>query len=184
MKEKLRKPSHVFPLPVTIVGALVDGKPNFITLAWNGVVDYGVLSISVGKTRHTLKGIQQTGVFSVNIPSTNLIAETDYCGSVSGKDVDKSRVFKVFYGELKDAPMIEECPVTMECKVLHSYDYPTHYLFAGEIVATYAERDIFTGDTIDPRKLCPFFFTTTDMSYYHLGERIARGWEPGKKYKK
>jgi flavin reductase (DIM6/NTAB) family NADH-FMN oxidoreductase RutF len=55
MKEKLRKPSHVFPLPVTIVGALVDGKPNFITLAWNGVVDYGVLSISVGKTRHTLK---------------------------------------------------------------------------------------------------------------------------------
>jgi flavin reductase (DIM6/NTAB) family NADH-FMN oxidoreductase RutF len=184
MKHELKKPSHVFPMPTTLVGALVNGRPNFITIAWNGVVDYGVISISLGKTRHTTKGIKETGTYSLNIPSVDLVKETDYCGCVSGKDVDKSTIFKIFYGKLKTAPMIEECPATMECKVLQTLEYTTHDVFIGEIVATYADEDIMTDGVIDPAKLDPFFFTTTDMAYYKMGEKVSKAYEPGKKYEK
>lgn len=183
MRQELKKPSHVFPMPTTLVGAQVGGKANFITIAWNGVVDYGVISVSLGKTRYTTKGIRENGTFSVNIPSEKLVVETDHCGTVSGKDVDKSKVFKVFYGKLKTAPMIEKCPVAMECKVLQTYEFQTHDLFVGEIAATYADERVITDGVIDPAKIKPFFFTTTDLSYYKLGAKISKAWEPGKKYK-
>jgi len=79
-----------------------------------------MVSVAIRPARYTLKGIH-TGEFSVNIPSTDIVKEVDYCGTVSGAKVDKVKVckFKIFYGELKKAPLIEQCPVNLACKVEH-----------------------------------------------------------------
>ena len=72
----------LYPLPAVIVGAQVDDKPNFSTYAWCGIVNSNppMLSVSFQHKRHTLKGVKQNGTFSVNIPSVEMVKETDYCG--------------------------------------------------------------------------------------------------------
>jgi len=80
-----------------------------------------MLSVSFQHHRHTLRGVKQNGVFSVNIPSVELVKETDYCGLVSGSKTDKVAdcKFNIFYGKLENAPLIIECPVNIECHALH-----------------------------------------------------------------
>jgi flavin reductase (DIM6/NTAB) family NADH-FMN oxidoreductase RutF len=101
----------IYPLPTVIVGALVDGKPNFNTIAYCGVAQSvpPMLSISMDKKRFTNRGIRQNGCFSVNIPSRKMLAVTDYIGTHSGAAVDKAALFDVFYntgGTGSAAPLI------------------------------------------------------------------------------
>ena len=126
MKNKLGGINALYPTPTVLVGAMVDGKPNFITIAHIGIVNHArpyLISISSGKAHYTNAGIRENKAFSVNIPSENLVAETDYVGLVSGKNTDKSDLFEIFYGEVKNAPMIKECPVNMECIFHHTVKY-------------------------------------------------------------
>ena len=82
----------LFPLPAVLVGANVDGKPNFSTYAWCGIVNGNPPMLSVGfqHRRHTLKGVKQNGTFSVNVPSVELVRETDYCGMSQAETPIKS----------------------------------------------------------------------------------------------
>jgi flavin reductase (DIM6/NTAB) family NADH-FMN oxidoreductase RutF len=102
---------------VCLVGAKVAGKPNFEALAWFNFVGSRLIGLSSDKSHFTNRGIRENGSFSVNIPSSKMAAVTDFCGLNSGSEVDKSEVFDVFYGELKTALMISECPVNIECKL-------------------------------------------------------------------
>ncbi len=92
------------PMPVVLVGTQVSGKTNFMTVGWCSRANASppMIVCGIGNHHHTTKGIAETKTFSVNIPSSNLIEKTDYCGIVSGEKTDKSRVFDVFYGSLKD----------------------------------------------------------------------------------
>jgi flavin reductase (DIM6/NTAB) family NADH-FMN oxidoreductase RutF len=109
-----------------------------------------------------------------------MVQETDYCGLVSGRRVDKTTLFSVFYGKLKTAPMIAECAISMECKLTKVVDFPKHDIFIGEIAATYAEETVLTDGVVDYSKVQPFFFTMTDNGYWKLGERFAQAWSVGK----
>jgi len=132
MKKPIGGINVLYPTPTVIVGAIVDDKPNFITIAHIGIVNHAkpyLISISMGKVHYTNPGIRENKEFSVNIPSENLVAETDYVGIVSGKKVDKSGVFEIFYGSLSKAPMIKACPVCMEFRLFDTYHTPNHYLF-------------------------------------------------------
>jgi len=95
-------------MPVAIVGATVNDKPNFMTVAWFSKVNINppMMMIALGKQKYTGEGIKESMAFSINIPGKDLIKETDYCGIKSGRTEDKSRLFKVFYGETGTAPMI------------------------------------------------------------------------------
>ena len=117
MKKEIGARNCLYPLPTTIVGAEVDGKPNYVTIAHVGIMDMLSVSLGMNKSHYTNAGIKTNGTFSVNIPSVKMIKETDYCGLFSGKLRDKSTLFKTFYGKLKTAPMIEECSVNMECEL-------------------------------------------------------------------
>ena len=111
MKKKLGGLNVLYPTPTTIVGAMVDGRPNFITIAHVGIVNHAtpqLISLSMAKVHYTNEGIKENKAFSVNIPSENLVTETDYVGLVSGKKTDKSGLFEIFYGGLENAPMIKE----------------------------------------------------------------------------
>lgn len=180
MKKKLGKVNGLYPMPTVLVGTLVKGKPNFVTVAHVGIVAMQGISVCLNKARFSSVGIREQKAFSVNIPSLELVKDTDYCGLVSGKTMDKSGVFSVFYGKLKTAPMIQECPVTMECRLVQTVEFPTHEVFMGEIEETYCEESVFTDGRIDVGKLHPLLFVMHDKQYWSLGEPYAQAWSIGK----
>lgn len=180
MKIELGAQNCLYPMPTTLVGATVEGRPNFLTIAHVGIMDLGSVSLGMAKAHYTNAGIKESGTFSINLPSTEMVQVTDFCGLVSGRRADKAELFSVFYGNLKTAPMINECPVNMECKLKKVVDFPKHDVFIGEIVATYAEEEVLTDGVVDYSKVQPFFFTMTDNGYWRLGERFAQAWSVGK----
>lgn len=110
-KIKINNNVFVYPMPVTLLGANVKGKVNFMALGWVTRVNANppMLGIGVHKSHYTTEGIKENKSFSVNFPEAEMIIETDYCRLVSGENVDKSSLFEVFYGELETTPMIREC---------------------------------------------------------------------------
>ncbi|AFD00506.1 Conserved protein/domain typically associated with flavoprotein oxygenase, DIM6/NTAB family [Methanocella conradii HZ254] len=172
------------PSPVTLVGANVNGKPNFLTVAWCSIVNNfpPMVSISLYRIRHTRAGIKENGTFSVNIPSSRQVEVTDYCGIFSGKNVDKSRVFDCFYGKLKSAPMIVSCPMNMECSLHSTHSIGTHDLYIGNIVEIYVDEDCLTDGMPDIRRIDPMVCTWKG-NYWLIGEFVAKTFDAGKRYK-
>ncbi|MBI4187975.1 MAG: flavin reductase family protein [Chloroflexi bacterium] len=179
----------IYPMPAMLVGANIDDKPNFMVCAWCGIANSEppMISVSIRPVRYTSKGIRQNMTFSVNVPSTDLIREVEYCGSTSGAKADKLEVvnFKVFYGKLKNAPLIEQCPVNLECKVVHMVALGTHTLIVGLIEETHVSEDCLTNGKPDVNKIKPFIFVRGAGSQYQaFGEVIARGGSPAKELRK
>ncbi len=123
MKIKLGAKNYVYPLPIVLTGANVNGKPNYITIAL-GIADPGSVSLGMNKAHYPNIGIKENGTFSIKIPSVDLVKETGYCGLVSGRNVDKPQIFNCFYRELETASKIKERTVNMECKVIKTVDLP------------------------------------------------------------
>jgi len=184
MKATIGTENCLFPMPTVLVGANVNGKPNYMTVAWDGVMDFHYISVAMARVRHTYVGIKENGTFSVNVPSVEMLAQADYCGQVSGRDVDKGKLFGNFYGTLGTAPMIQECPINMECRVARVIDvFPTHDVLVGEIVQTYCDEAYRTGGKIDWTRVQPILFTGTDAGYWSLGRRLGVIGSEGKKLK-
>ena len=181
MKTKLGVKNFLFPLPTILVGANVNGKPNYLAASHVGIAAMIHITISIRKTRYTSIGIKENGAFSVNIPSVELVKETDYCGLFSGKDIDKSQLFKSFYGTLGTAPMIESCPINMECTLKQTIDFPTHELFIGEIIETYCEDKYMQDGVLDLERFSPILYGPTD--YWKLGKAFAKTRSIGKDLK-
>ena len=179
----------IYPMPALLVGANVDEKPNFLTVAWSGIAngEPPMISIAIRHIRHTLRGIRQNLTFSVNVPSTDLVEETDYCGIISGSKANKAEVcrFSVFYGKLKNAPLIEQCPINLECKVVHILDLGSHSLIIGKIEETHVSQDCLTEGSPDVDKIRPFIFTESPATshYQAFGAVIAKAFSIGKKLK-
>jgi flavin reductase (DIM6/NTAB) family NADH-FMN oxidoreductase RutF len=175
----------IYPMPVFLVGADVDGKPNFMAVAWGGIAngEPPMISVAIRHSRYTLRGIRQNLAFSVNIPSEDLVREADYCGLKSGAKVDKAEVcgFEVFYGKVEGTPLIEQCPVNLECKVVHMLNLGSHALVVGRIEETHVSESCLTDGKPDVSKICPFLYTTTPSSHYRaFGEVIAPAFSIGK----
>lgn len=184
-KLNIGKDACVCPMPIVVVGTMIDGKPNFMTAAWVTRVNYepAIMGVAIGKTHLTAKGIRENGEFSLSIPSVELVREVDYVGIVSGNRKDKSSVFPSFAGELKNAPMVAACPLAMECRLRNSVDLGADEFFIGDIVGVYTEEQYMTDGKPDPKKMKPFCFTMPDNLYWTLGEPIGKAWSIGKDYK-
>jgi flavin reductase (DIM6/NTAB) family NADH-FMN oxidoreductase RutF len=186
MKKKIGNQNVLYPMPVTIVGALVNGKINFINIAHVGILNIRMphlISLGMGKIHHTNAGIRENKTFSVNILSQDQMVEMDYVGLVSGSKTDKSGVFETFFGELKTAPIIQNCPLSMECRLYDTYELKTHDVFIGEIVATYADEAALSDGKVDLVKVKPLLFDMAGKKYWSLGPAVGSCWSVGKQYK-
>jgi len=168
----------IYPMPVLLVGANVDDKPNFMVAAWSGIAcsEPPAVSVSLRPSRYTYKGIRQNLTFSINVPSVDLVRETDYCGNVSGSEANKVEVcqFKVFYGKLGNAPLIEQCPVNLECKVMHILDLGVHSLIVGRIEETHVSESCLTDGKPDVNKIKPLIYVTEPTTHYQtFGEVVG-----------
>jgi flavin reductase (DIM6/NTAB) family NADH-FMN oxidoreductase RutF len=172
-------------MPTILVGAHVNGKPNYLTVAFCGVVQASppIIAVTLGKMHYTNEGIRENQCFSVNIPSRHMVEVTDYCGIVSGKRADKSGVFKTFYGKLEKAPMIQECPVNLECRLVDILDFGgASEVFIGKIVESYAEERYLCNEIPDIEKIEPIVFSMYDNNYWGIGEHLGKAWSAGKKF--
>jgi len=181
-KKRLGPQTLLYPMPAALIGTVVNDKPNFMTAAWCGIAAFKPPTLTVGiqPVRYTFKGIQEHGTFSVNVPSADLVKKVDYCGIYSGKKKDKSQLFKTFYGSLDSAPLIEECPVNLECKVKHSLDLGSHILLVGEIIETHISKHCLTDGKADAEKIDPLIYVTALQQYRRLGEVVAKAFDVGK----
>jgi flavin reductase (DIM6/NTAB) family NADH-FMN oxidoreductase RutF len=182
-KTRIGPTTLIYPMPAVLVGAEVDGRPNFLAIAWCGIANSEppMVSVAVRPRRYTLKGIRQNETFSVNVPSVDLVKETDYCGVRSGAKVDKVAIcnFEIFYGYVEKAPLIEQCPVKLECRVVQIMELGSHCLVIGRVEETHISDDCFTGDEPDVGKIRPFIFVTPQRQYYSFGEAIAKAFSVG-----
>jgi flavin reductase (DIM6/NTAB) family NADH-FMN oxidoreductase RutF len=144
---------------------------------------HGRLAIALGKNHYTNPGIKENQTFSVCLPSEDMAEKTDYCGIVSGKKTDKSKVFDVFYGELETAPMISDCPLSIECKLVDIIESGLNEIFVGEIMGMYTEERFLSDGKLDFKKMKPMMLSQPDTSYWRLGEPVAKAWKIGKEYK-
>jgi flavin reductase (DIM6/NTAB) family NADH-FMN oxidoreductase RutF len=187
MKNNLGPVNCLYPMPVTLVGANIGDRPNYLPIAHVGILNFATpqyISIGLGKSHRTNEGIREHGTFSVNIPSQDQVVETDYAGIVSAKNTDKSKLFETFYGELRTAPMVSECPVNMECRLYRTVDFPTHEVFIGEIVASYCDDEVMADGAVDLSRVRPMLFDMSSKHYWRLGEPFAKCWNIGKQLKK
>lgn len=175
----------IYPMPVLLVGANVDDKPNFMAVAWCGIAngEPPMISVAIRPHRYTHRGIRQNLTFSVNVPSVDLIRETDYCGIISGSKADKVDVcqFKVFYGKLSNAPLIEQCPINLECRVLHILELGSHSLIVGRVEETYVSESCLTDGKPDVDKIKPLIYTAEPARQYQaFGEVVGRAFSVGR----
>jgi flavin reductase (DIM6/NTAB) family NADH-FMN oxidoreductase RutF len=140
-KQSWKAGNMLMPLPVVLVscGGTEEWKPNLITIAWIGSVctDPPMLSISVKPGRHSHGIISSTREFVVNVPSLDHAKAVDQCGVVSGRDADKFALTGLTPGRaLKvGCPIVDECPLNIECRIRKSFGLGSHTLFLAEVVA-------------------------------------------------
>jgi flavin reductase (DIM6/NTAB) family NADH-FMN oxidoreductase RutF len=187
MKSKFdQKNLFCLPWTQTILGTHLDGRANYMALDWLTRVNFSpaMLGICVNRGNASHDAIVRSGEFSINVPSVDMVAVTDYVGLVSGKRVDKSKLFEVFYGELEAAPMIRQCPLNIECQLERTVDLPTNSFFIAEIINIYCSEEFLTDGKPDVAKIKPFVLTMPDNRFWALGENIGRAWDAGKQLRK
>jgi flavin reductase (DIM6/NTAB) family NADH-FMN oxidoreductase RutF len=177
----------LYPMPTTLVGMTVNGKPNFLAVAHVGILNHGnpqYLTIGLHSGHYSNAGIKENKTFSMCIPSEDLMIKTDYCGIMTGKKTDKASLFTIFYGKTRTAPMIEECPVTMELSLKQILEYGEHEIFVGQLVDTYVSEDVFSRGSIDIDRVKPLLFDMAKKQYWSLGTALGQCWGAGKYLKK
>jgi len=180
-KKQISAKPFMYPMPTMLIGANISGKPNFMTIAFCQMLCSSppIFGLASMKTHYTNIGIKKNRTFSINIPSEEMVKATDYCGLVSGHKVDKSKVFDIFYGNLGTAPMIQECPINMECKLVQILEFGNNEIFIGEIVGSYAEERYLTDGLPDIKKISPIIFSM-DTSYWKVGGFLGKAYSVGK----
>lgn len=182
-KIKTGSKNYLYPNPIVLVGVKVNGKPNFLNVSYCSISNRtpAMISISMNREHYSYNGIRQNKAFSINIPSVEMLKVTDYCGLVSGEKVDKSKLFSIFYGELNDIPMIEECPINIECRVIQEVDLGgSNITIIGEVIQTYSEEKYLTDHIPDLKKINPILLSMYEFNYYSVGEKLGKAWEVGK----
>ena len=176
----------LYPTPLVLCGTYdADGRPNVATVAWAGICcgTPPAIQVSLRKSRHTYAAIAARRAFTVNIPSTRQAEQADFCGIASGKNTDKFGQARLTprRGEFVDAPLVQEFPVCMECRLLHTIEIGSHDLFVGEIVASWVAEECLGEDGApNPTKIDPVVFAPVDGYYYSLGFSLGKAFDIGK----
>jgi flavin reductase (DIM6/NTAB) family NADH-FMN oxidoreductase RutF len=156
-----------------------EGKPNMMTAAWGGVCcsQPPCVAVSLRKATYTYENIRERKAFTVNVPPSDYVKETDYVGIYSGRNTDKLSVAKLtpIRSGLVDAPYLEQFPLVLECRLLHTIEIGLHTQFIGEILDVKAEESVLGADGLPVvGKVAPFFYSPETRSYYKIGEYLGK----------
>jgi len=189
-KKRLGPTTNLFPMPAVLVAVKTgEHTANILTVAWCGIVGGSppLIALEIGASHYSTPFIEREGCFTVNVPRSGQVVGVDYCGMVSGAtDPDKSATcgWTMVSATQISAPLIAECPLNLECRVVKRVDTGTGMFYLAEILETHVDEEALAGPKkIDAGALDPLIFTP-DGFYHKLGERIAKAWDAGKALKK
>ena len=186
MKKSIGAKTQLFPTPVLMVGTYdQNGKPNLMNAAWGGICcsQPPCIAVSLRKATYSYNGIVERKAFTVGIASQGKMAESDYCGIASGRDVDKFATAGLtpVRSDLVDAPYAAEFPVVLECRLLHTIEIGLHTQFIGEIVDVKADTGVLGEDgQPDIMRIKPLVYDTAHKGYHGVGPLLGKAFSVGK----
>ncbi len=189
MKTSIGPKTILYPAPVLIVGTYdKEEKPNAMTAAWGGICCSSppCVTVSLRKATYTYGNILEQKAYTLSIPSESHVKEADYFGMVSGKGVDKFSATGLtpVRSELVNAPYVEEFPLILECRLLHTFEIGLHTQFIGEILDVKANGDVLREDGLpDMEKVKPLVFGPGVHGYFGVGDFLGNAFSVGKALK-
>ena len=173
MKKNIGATLALYPSPLIVVGAMVEGKPTWTLVAHAGTMAHSHLMVSLVQTHYINRGIRETGKLSVNVVDASWLKAADRMGTVSGSKVDKSDAFKWTMGE-NGAPLIDDAKVSIECDVNGNYELEHFDHFICKILATYADETVLNEKgKIDYHTFKPVLFEFPTYEYFVTGDKVG-----------
>ena len=181
MRKNFGPKTACYPMPVYIIATYnADGTPNAMNAAWGGISEEKEISICVDSTHKTAENLVARGAFTVSMATENCMTACDYVGIVSGNKEPRKFEKAGFHAtpsEFVDAPLIDELPMALECKVI-SYD-PESCRLVGEIVNVCADESVLTDGKVDVSKLRPITYDPMNHHYLVLGGKVGQAFHDG-----
>ncbi len=188
MKRKIGPSDLFFPTPAALIVCGSEPDWNIITVAWIGMVDTEKVGIGLLKRQYSLELIRKNPRFTVNIPSAERYQETDYCGLISGRMVNKFKKtgFTPIATEKTSVPIIRECPLNIECELHQEIELDDLVLLVGRCVETHIDGDksAESGDglEIDCKSMNPIVFFPVANEYWSIGEKLGDAFSAGQRF--
>lgn len=186
MKKSLGPKTLVYPTPVFVVGTYdKEGKANVMTAAWGGIACSvpPCVAVSLRKATHSYGNILANEAFTISIPSEEYVKEADYFGMVSGRDEDKFAATGLtpVKSDLVNAPYLQEFPLVIECKLLHTFELGLHTQFVGEIMDVKVDEDLMANGKVPAiDKVKPILFAPENRSYHGIGKYLGKAFSIGR----
>jgi flavin reductase (DIM6/NTAB) family NADH-FMN oxidoreductase RutF len=187
MKKSLGAKTILYPTPVLVVGTYdLQGKPNVMTAAWGGICcsEPPCVAVSLRKATCSYHNIVHRKAFTISLPSERYVKDADYFGIVSGRTDDKfaAAELRPVRSDLVDAPYVQEFPLVLECRLLHTFELGLHTQFVGEILDVKADEVVLgEGGVPDLERLLPIVFAPAVKAYYGIGRRLGKAFSIGKR---
>lgn len=174
MKKDIGKSLALYPTPLVVVGAVVEGKPNWLLVGHLGIMGHDHIMMSLANAHYTNKGIKESGKLAVAIVDEKMLAKADYVGCVSGLKENKSEIF-TYHLSKAGVPIIDEAPVVMECSVEDIYNTQGFENFICTIDHVYAEENVVSEQgKLDYHTLKPVLFEMPTYEYLRTGDVIGK----------
>ena len=189
MKKDLGIKPYTFPMPVLMISTYnEDGTVDVMNMAWGGVGAANMGALNIDEDHKTSENIKKRGAFTLSIADIPHIEAADFFGIASGNKMadkfERSGLHAV-KSEKVDAPVVEEFPLTLECRVAECQHTAYGFRVLGEIVGTLAEESVLDEKgKVDPTKLNAFVFDQFQSGYYAVGEKVGQAWSTGAKLMK
>lgn len=186
MKKRLGPVERLYPMPCPIVVGGTLERAGALAVAWINIVASTPPTVAMGlrESRNTLALIRETGTFTVNVPSASLAGAVDHLGMVSGRSAPgkiEEAGLTLAPSALVDAPIIEQCPFNLECRVSAEVEVGSYRVVLGEIVEAHADEAVLVSpddDLVDMDRLDPLVYIAGVREYRRLGEKVADAFQP------
>ncbi len=178
MKKQMKGTTAIVPCPVILLSVKGKERPNIITLSWVANVCSEPPSVAIGirPNRFSHGLVKDAGEFVLNVPGKNLFDAMKFCGSKSGRDYDKFSEMKLTAVQASkvDAPMIDECPINIECKTSHVINVGVHDLFVAEVLAVHIDEAVLDEKgRFDTSKVDLFVYIPLNGQYWSVDSNIS-----------
>lgn len=185
MRKNFGPKPYLYPMPVLIIASYDEnGTVNAMNAAWGCIADTNRIGIYVTAAHKTMKNIEKSKAFTVSMADADNVLAADYVGVVSGNDFPEKMTKTGWHftkSELVNAPLIDELPMALECKLI-SFDRETELLI-GEIVNVSVDERILTEDKVDLSKFSPICYDPVNHEYRTIGDKAGNAFNDGKKLK-
>ncbi len=185
-KTRIGAVPYVAPIPIVLVGAVVDGRPNFATVGDCAVLGIrpALVAVSLSATHHTTRGVVAHQAFSINVPTESMVEIVDAFGMVSGRDVDKDKILPSEPGLLAGVPLALDCPINLECRVRTTVEVAHRRIFVADVIETHVAEEFVLALGEEPRiapltAIRPIVYAL-DGDYYGVGKKIATSYDVGR----